>query len=173
MGGAEGVIHIHVAEFREAGAERGELRRIGGFRGAVLALHLAFFLDVEAQVFEQHDFTGLQRGAGGFDFRTDAIAEELDRLAEQAGEFLGDRLEREPLGALTVRPAKMAGEHHGAALFQDVLNGRQRRGDAGGVGDFTGLLVLRDIEIDAHKDAFAGDIDVAKRKLGHDLGVRN
>ena len=59
--GAEGVVDVDVAELREAGAERRDLRGIGRFLGAVLALHLAFLLDVEAQVFEQDDVAGLER----------------------------------------------------------------------------------------------------------------
>ena len=33
----------------------------------VLDLHLALFLDVEAEVFQQDDFAGLEAGAGGLD----------------------------------------------------------------------------------------------------------
>ncbi len=36
-----------------------------------------------------------------------------------------------------------------------------------GIGNFAGLFVLRDIEIHAHEDAFAGKIEIANREFGH------
>ena len=53
MRGAEGVVDVNIAELREAGAKRLHLFRIGFELGAVFELHLALFLDVEAEVFEQ------------------------------------------------------------------------------------------------------------------------
>ena len=165
---AKGVVHIDVAELRQAGAERRDLRRIGGFLRAVLALHLALFLDVKAQVFEQDDPAWLEVGAGRLHLGTHAVPEGLHRLAEQLGPLLRDRLQAELFHALTVRPPEMAGQHHRPAIFQNEPDRRQGRHDALGIGDRAGDFVLRDIKIDAHKDAFTGDIDVAKREFGHD-----
>ncbi len=92
MSGAEGVIHINVAEFREAGAKFRDLCWIGLHRIAVGVLGLAFFLDVETHVFEEDDFARLEGSAGGLDFRSDAVVEKLHRLAEQFLELRGDGL---------------------------------------------------------------------------------
>ncbi len=154
--------------FGERGAERGDGRRIGLLGGAVLELHLALFLDVEAQVFEQHDLAGGQLGGGGLDGGADAVVEELHRLAEQLGQLVRDGLERELVAALAVGAAEVRHEDHGRALLEGVLDGRQGGGDARGVGDSAGLLVLRDVEIDAHEHAFARQGEVADGfKFGH------
>ncbi len=76
VAGAEGVVDVEVAE-------RGDLRGEGG-----VALLL---LGVEAEVLEEDDFAGLQRGAGLGDRRADAVGQEADRLAQQLGEPLPRR----------------------------------------------------------------------------------
>ena len=127
---------------------------------------------MKAQVFEQDDPAWLEVGAGRLHLGTHAVPEELHRLAKQLGQLLRDRLQAELFHALTVRPPEVAGQHHRPAFFQDKADRRQGRGDALGVGDLAGFLIQRDVEIDAHKDAFTGDVDVAKREFGHD-GMRS
>ena len=73
---------------------------------------------------------------------------------------------------VTVRPPEVAGQHDRPAIFQNEPDRRQGRRDALGIGDRAGDFVLRDIKIDAHENAFTGDVDIAKREFGHD-GMRS
>ena len=103
MGGAERVVDVDITELRETGAERLNLFRVGLQLGAVFQLHLALFLDVEAEVFKQNNIAGFGLGTGGLDFRADAVIEELHRAAEQILERFGNRLEGKFFNAFTVR----------------------------------------------------------------------
>jgi hypothetical protein len=165
MGGAEGVVDVDVGQLRERSAEGGDGLRIGldGLLGAVglLLLHLALLLDVEAQVLEQHDRARRELGAGGLHGRADAVVEESDGLAQQLLQLGRDRLQGELGDLLSVRAAEVAGEDDRGALRERVLDRRQRGGDARVVGDGAGGLVLRDIEVDAHEHALAGETEVA------------
>ena len=84
--------------------------RIGLLRRAVLELHLALLLDVEAKILEQHDVAGLEFAgcARRFNRRADAVVEKLDFSPEQFLEFSRDRLERELRDLLAIGPAEMA-----------------------------------------------------------------
>jgi hypothetical protein len=71
--------------------------------------------------------------------------------------------------------AEMAGEDDFGALFDQELDGRQRLLNARGVRDhhLAVFLIERHVEIDAHKDAFSGKVEVTNGLLGHGfLGVR-
>ena len=129
---------------------------------------------MEAEVLEEDDLAGLERGTGGFGRGADTVGQERHRFLEQLGEFVGDRLERELRDDLAVRAAEVAGEDDRGALFEGELDGREGRNDAGVVGDGTSGLVLRDVEVHADEDAFAGEVEVADGfELGHKLkGVR-
>ena len=70
MRGAEGVVHIDVAEF-------GELLGEGGI--------VLFFFLMEAEIFQQQNFAG--RGQHGLDRGPDAIGREFDGAAEQFLQF--------------------------------------------------------------------------------------
>ena len=96
----------HVAEAGQRGAEFFDLGLVGLDRVAFGVLGLAFFFDVEADVFEQDDLTGLQRTASSFNFRTDAIIEELHRTTKQFFQTLGDRRQRVLCILLTIRTAQ-------------------------------------------------------------------
>ena len=50
-------------------------------------------------------------------------------------------------------------------MIESVLNGRKCCCDALGIGNLSGLLVLRNIEVDANEDAFAGEVEVFDRFL--------
>jgi hypothetical protein len=54
------------------------------------------------------------------------------------------------------RDAEVRAEHDPGAAF-DQVDRRQRRGDARVVVIFAGLLVERDVEVDAHEHALALD----------------
>jgi hypothetical protein len=108
----------------EAGTEGGDLGGIGFGGGAVFIFDFAFFFDVEAEVLEEDYFTGLERGAGSFDIRADAILEEAHGFAEELGEFFGDGLEGILGDGLAIRAAEVAHENNARALVQRVLDGR-------------------------------------------------
>jgi hypothetical protein len=155
VGCAEGVAHEDITELSEAGTEGGDFFGIGFGGGAVFVFDFAFFFNVEAEIFEQDDFSGMERGAGGFDFGADAIVEELHGLAEEFGEFFSDGLERKFFDDFAIRAAEVAHENDGCAFIQGVLDRGQCGGDALGVRNGAGLFVLGNIEVDAHENAFA------------------
>ncbi len=159
--GAEGVVHINITELGQAGAEILDGLRVGFLRGAVLELYLAFFLDVEAQVLEQKHITGLERGRGTFGHGADTILGKGNRLAEQLPQLCGHGLERKLRNSLAIGPAEMRHQHDARAFPEGKLDRGQSRNNALVIGDGAGDLVLRNIEIDAHKHALAGQIEVA------------
>ena len=169
MRGAESVIDVNIAELGEAGTEGFHFFRIGLELGTVFELYLALFLDVEAEVLQQDHVARLGLGAGGLNFRADAVVEELHRLAEQLRERIGDGLEGKFLDALAVRTAKVAHQNHRRTLVERVFDGRQRRLNALGVGDGTGGFVLRDVEIHADQGAFALQVEIFNKQFGHKL----
>ncbi len=123
---------------------------------------------MEAEVFQQHDITGLQSGAGRLNRRADTVVEKPHRAVEQFGQLHRHRAERILGHLLPVGPAEMRHQHHGRTLLQGVADGGQGRHDALVVGDGAGGLVLRDIEVHAHEDAFAVQSEVADGfELGH------
>ena len=167
MGGPEGIVDIDLAESGETGAEIGNGEGIGGFFGAVWSFGLAFFLDVEAEIFEEDDASWLEGGAGGFGFWADAFGEELDWATEEFGEFFADWAEGEFLDVLAIGAAEMTGEDDRAAFFEDQLDGGDGGGDPLGIGDGAGHLIERDIEVDANEDALACEVEGAQRELRH------
>ena len=92
MGGAEGIVHVHVGK-------RGQLGGEGGVVGRLLGM--------EAQVLEQQQPAGGKRAGGGRDVGTDTVVNLLDRPVQQLGQPLGDRVQAQlghglPLGAAEV-----------------------------------------------------------------------
>ena len=83
-------------------------------------------------------------------------------------ETLGDRRKCEFLVDLSLRTPEVRHEHQRAALIEDVLDGRQGRHDAGVVGNLArAVLGHRNVEVYAHQDALARDVDVAQCHLVH------
>ena len=165
VGGAERVVAVDVAVgsellgedfllFLELGLLRLELFVALAF----LLFELALFFLVEAGVLKHHDVAGLHGlhdvvGVG-------AVGREGDGLAEHLGEVFGDGLQAEVgLVALFGGTAEVAHEDQAAALFEDVLDGGQGALDAGVV--FDDAFLDGHVEVDAHDDAFAFEIDVA------------
>ena len=185
---AERVVAIEVAVGSELLRHLGALRlELGLLRRELLvsevdALLVVVLLDlavlglVEAGVLEESDFAGLERLddiVGGH-----AVWDELDLEPELLGKRLCDGLQRErrvvgvrgraELDAL--RTAEVRHEDERAALLEDVLDRRQRRDDAGVVGDLAGaVLGHRHVEINTHYDALALELDVAESLLVHFL----
>ena len=144
---------------------------IGFQLGAVFEFHFAFFLDVEAEIFEQNHVAGFGLGAGGLDFRADAVVQELHRAAEQFWSASATGLRREFFDALAIGPAEVAHQHDGAALVERVFDRRQRGLDALGVGDGAGDFVLRHVEIHADEGAFALQFDIFNKQFGHKMFI--
>ena len=163
--GAEGVVHVHVAEPRERGAEGLDRLGVGLDRRAVLLLDLALLLDVEAEVLEEGDLARLQGRAGLLDLGADAVVQERHRLAEELRELLRHRLQGVLRDLLPVRAAQVAHEHQARALAEHVLDGGQRGAQA--------LVVLhlavldRHVEVHAHDHALAREVEVLDEELGH------
>ena len=83
MGGAKGVVHVDIAELRQRSAEALNFFGVSLRLAPVLVLYFAFLFDVETEVFEQDDFSWLERRAGGLNLRADTVVEKLHRLAEE------------------------------------------------------------------------------------------
>jgi hypothetical protein len=61
----------------------------------------------------------------------------------------------------------MTGKDDGSSLSECVVDGGEGRRDPLGIGDGTSFFVLRDIEIDADKDAFTGKIEILDCFFSH------
>jgi hypothetical protein len=120
---------------------------------------------VEADVLEQDDVARLRGRTGGLDRGANAVVEELHRLAEQLAEALGHGRERELQLALAVGASEVAHEDDGRALVEQVVDRRQRRGDALVVFDFS--VFDGNVEVDAHEDALAGHREIFDEQFGH------
>ena len=160
MRGAEGVEHEDVA----VGSE------LLGDLGVVLLLAL-----VEADVLEHQDVTRLDLGNGSSGLLAVGVVNELHVIAGKLGELLGGRLERElGLGTVALGAAEVAHEHDAGAVLLEVLDGGDGGLDARVVGDDT--VLQGHVEVNAHDDALALDVDVANGLLGeshvHSSGCR-
>jgi hypothetical protein len=157
MRGAERVVDVDVAELRKAGAERRDGGLFGRLFRAVLELHLRLLLDVESQVLQQHDIAGLERPgrARRLNGGPDAVVQELHRLGEQPGEFVGHGFQRKLRDLPAVRPSQVRHQDDRRAGVQGVLDRGESRDDPLVVRDGARDLVLGDIEVDAHQHPFA------------------
>ncbi len=129
--GAERVVDVEVRERAEARRQLGVVLRLAR---------------LEADVLEHHDV------AVG---HVVEVRRERDLGAEQAGEVLGDRRERE-LRLAVLRPAEVRDEQQPRAALAQLLDRRQRGADAGIVGDRA--VRQRDVEVDADEAALTGDV---------------
>ena len=133
---------------------------------AVLLLDLALLLDVEAQVLEERDLAGLQRGAGLLDLGADAVGAGTSPACRAArASFSATGLsEYFAIFCPSGRP-EVAHQHQARALAEHVLDGGQRGAQA--------LVVLhlavldRHVEVDAHEHALALEVEVLDEELGH------
>jgi len=173
VGGAEGVIAIDVAVGGELLGElellffhRSLFRLILFFGHVVLFLDLALLFRVEAGVFEHEDVAGFH--GGDFFVGVGAVGGEGDRFAEHFGEVFGDGLEAE-IGFIAFfgRAAEVAHQDEAAAVVEDVFDRGEGAGDPGVV--FDDPFFDRNVEVHAHDNALAFEIDVAKRFLIHDF----
>ena len=61
----------------------------------------------------------------------------------------------------------MGAEDEAGAFVQQVLDGGQSRNDTGIVGD--GTILHGNVEVHAHEDFLAGDVEVAHSEFSHSL----
>ncbi len=139
MDRAEAVAHVHV---REGGEPVGELTALGVVLGGLAG--------VEAQVLDDRDLAGLEavdRVVGG---GADGVLGERDRGAEEFGEPLGGRQQREGQVRSTLGAAQVRGDDHLGARVGEGLDGGQNGADAAVVGDQA--VGQRDVQVGADED---------------------
>ena len=148
--GAKGVVDI---DLRKGGQLLGELRIV-----------LFLFL-VEADVLQQNDVARLHRVDALLGVLADDVLGQDDLLIE----LLAQALRNGGQGILHVEfalgTAQVRAEDDGRIVVQEVLDGGQRRHDAGVVGDLR--AVQGDVEVAAHEYALAGYIDIFDGLLVH------
>ena len=112
--------------------------------GLVDAHGLTLFFGIEAEVFEQKHFAGLQ-GCGGF-LCFGAVGGERHGGVERSGYGFFDLTERELGVHLAFGLTHVAHDDKRAAVGKHLLKGGERTADAGVVGDVT-VLVEGHIEV--------------------------
>ena len=142
VGGAEGVVHIHI----------GQLGQFGGEVAFVL-----FFFGEEAHVFEQQHVAIGHGGHLGFGVGADAAVGFGHGHAEQRAEAGGHGGEAHGLIHLALGPAEVGRQDHLGALGGEVVDGGQGRLDAGVVGDRTGVIEGH-VEVDPHQHPLATEL---------------
>ncbi len=154
--GAEGVIHVEVAQ-------SGQLARepVGDL------LVLLLFLRMEPQVLQQHDVPRLHLSHCALHLRSDAVLHHRNLLAEQLLQANRHRSKRILRIRLSLRPAQVRHQDQPPPAIEHVPDALQGGLDPRIVGHLARLLVQRDVEIHAHEDAFAGDVDGLYAQFGH------
>ena len=137
----------------------------------------------EAEVLQQHDLAGLQRGGLGLGVLADGVGSEDHVLAQQLAQTLGDGSQGQLLeGLLPLLAgdvglvlalldllfhvalkgghglAEVGAGNDGGAVVEQVLDGGEGGDDTLVAGDLAGLLVLGNVEIAAEQDLLAFDV---------------
>jgi hypothetical protein len=151
---AKGVVHINVAKF---GERTGEFGIVG------------FFLGLKPKVLQQRDVAILHMSDNFFRNLAYRIVAEEDRLIDQRMQIIADRSKRIFGHRLALRSAEVRHQNRFRFLLAEIIDRRQRLANSSVVGDFNFVAVLlnRDVEIDAHQDAFPANIDIWQRQLRH------
>ena len=142
MGGAEGVIHVHLSQ-------TGELFSETGF--------VLLFLGEEAHVLQQHHIAVGHGAHLGFGIRADAAVGLGHRLTQQFAQASGHGGEAHAVVHLALGAAEVSGQDHLGALADQVVDRGQGSADAGVVGDDT-RIVQGHVEINPHENAFAAQV---------------
>ena len=123
---------------------------------------VAVFLlaDIEAEVFKQHQLTGLERRGLCLRVLTDNVLCENDLHAEKLGKALCNRCERELFLPLALGLAEVGAGYDGSAVIQQIFYGRQRSDDTLIACYLACLLVLGDVKIAAQKHLLALNIRI-------------
>ena len=143
VSGGEGIIDVDVAE---PGQRRGETGIIG------------FLAGLETRVLQQQHIAAGHVGDSSGGVVTNQIINEIDGIADQVSERLRHRLQRQARDAAALGTAEMGQQDHFRTGLAQEFDRRQRRLQAGIVGD--DAILHRHIEIDAHQHALAGDVSV-------------
>ena len=162
VGRAESVVHVAVGIGGEL-LDEGLLGLLDGLLGGLLlvlggvlgeAARLAFFLGVEAEVLEEESLTRLQ--GRSLLVRLLAVGGELDGNAQALGHVVHDVAQGE-LRIHLLGTSEVGHDDDGAALLEDLLEGRHGPADAGVVGDVE-VLVEGNVEVDSHDGLLAGEV---------------
>ena len=151
---AEGVVDVDVAQRRQLLGEPGVV---------------AGLLRVEAEVLEQQDVAGPERGRGLRGRGADAVVRGRDGAAEQLGEARRHGRHAQPVDHLPLGPAEVGHEHDRAALVEQVRDRGQGGADARVVDD--AAVFERHVEVDAHEHALARERIVGERALHGDVSL--
>ncbi len=157
VGRAEGVVDVDLAQGRPAG-----LAKSGSFFSSSL------WKRTFSSIRTSPGLSALAIASTSGPTQSGAI---LTGLLEQLAQRLGRRLQAELRIRAALRPAQVAHQDQRGALLQDVLDGGQRGADALVVRDRA--VLHRDVEVDAHQDALALEIDVANGLLVHGIPPAN
>jgi hypothetical protein len=120
---------------------------------------------VEADIFEEADFTGfcILRGVSGG--RADAVGGEGHGVAPLRSQHGLQEFQREFIGRAVFRAAKVGEDENARALFDQQVDGGFQAVDAGGVGDFA--VLGGDVEVGAQQNGFAVKVEIIDRFEGH------
>ena len=150
VSGCESVVHIQIAEPREA---FGEIQVV------------AFFFGVKAEVFEQEHVAVAQLRDGIFDRRADRVVHERNGDVEPIRERLCDRAKREARIRLAVRTAQMRENDRARVVLVQPTQRWNRCIDAPVIEDSS--LGYRDVEILAHQNAFSSNVELCQSPKRH------
>ena len=135
--------------------ELGHVGQLLGERGIVLLL-----AGIKAEIFQQQDLAGLQRGGLGLRVFAGNVLGENDLLPEQLAQTDGDGGETQTLLPLSLGLSEVGAGDDRRPAGEQGADGGQARDDALVAGDGAGLLVLGNIEIAAQENLLAGNVDV-------------
>ena len=150
VGGAEGVVHVHLGQTSQLFSETG---------------FVLLFLGKETHVFEQHHIAIGHGVHLGFSIRADAAVGLGHGLTQQFAQAGGHGGEAHGVVHLTLGTAEVSRQDHLGALADQVVDRGQGGADAGVVGDRTGL-VQGHVEINPHENAFAAQVAGVKAGQG-------
>ena len=150
MRGAERVVDVQaVAERRERSRE---LRIV------------LLFVCMEPQVLQEHDAVrGMDFVDGLSRFVADAVGGKHHGTVEEIGQAIRHRSQAHLRIRLAFRPAQMAGEDDRRAAVEREPDRGQRGADPRVVAD--ALVLQRHVEVDAHEDPLALQIEIADREF--------
>ena len=143
MGGAEGIVDIHVAE-------RGQI-----FGKCKIVF---FFFGMEARVFQHQHLPRLEGFRHLLHFRADAIERHLDGMPQQASQNFRSGAQAEYGIWSAFWPPKVTHQEERRALIERILDSRQGGADALVVGHFA--IRHRHVEVHAHEHAFVFEVNV-------------
>ena len=142
MGGAEGVVHIHLSQACELLSETG---------------FVLLFLSEETHVLQQHHIAVGHGAHLGFGVGADAAVGLGHGLAQQFAQASGHWGEAHGVIHLALGTAEVGRKDHLGALADQVVDRGQGSTDAGVVGDRTGI-VQGHVEVNPHENAFAAQV---------------